>query len=177
MLTKRKDGAMTTDSQESEEGKVTKARAQRIRDARAQARLTQQALADKTGASKAMVAQWETGIRRPGVDSLWSLSRTLGVSFSWLAIGESQSESLDPDIIRRINEPKYNSHLLMACVEMVLAFIVENNIPLVASNLPSLADDLYQRAVNQGLDRKDFSRDEMITAVRGLAKIQLAISS
>ena len=168
---------MITDGQENAEEKVIKARAQRIRDARAQARLTQQALADKTGASKAMIAQWETGIRRPGVDSLWSLSRALGVPFSWLAIGESNSDALDPDIVRRIKQPKYNSNLLMACVEVVMSFIIENNIPLIATNLPALVDDLYLRAINQGLDQKDLSKEDMAAALREFTKIQLSISS
>jgi transcriptional regulator with XRE-family HTH domain len=168
---------MTTDGQEKAEEKNIKARAQRIREARAQAGLTQQALADKIGASKAMIAQWETAVRRPGVDSLLALSRTLDVSFSWLAIGESSFDTLDPDIVRRLKQPRYNSNLLMACVNIVMTFVIENNIPLIAANLPSLVDDLYLLSVNQGLDQKELSKEEMGAALREFTKIQLTISS
>ena len=59
----------------------------RIIKVRREKKLSQQALADLVGVSRSALAQWETELSRPGLDSLRKMSEVLGVSFEWLATG------------------------------------------------------------------------------------------
>lgn len=59
----------------------------RIIKVRREKKLSQQALADLIGVSRSALAQWETELSRPGLESLRKMSEILGVSFEWLATG------------------------------------------------------------------------------------------
>ena len=69
---------------------------QRIRQGRAAAGLTQEALAGKCGVSRAAVAQWEGDITRPSLDHLQMAAETLGVWLSWLTSGDDAPPSHQP---------------------------------------------------------------------------------
>ena len=69
---------------------------QRIRQGRAAAGLTQEALAGKCGVSRAAVAQWEGDITRPSLDHLQQAAETLGVWLSWLTSGDDAPPSHQP---------------------------------------------------------------------------------
>jgi len=60
----------------------------RIRQARAQAGLSQNALARRLGITAGAVALWETGRSRPTGDKLPGLAKLLGVTSAWL-LGEA----------------------------------------------------------------------------------------
>ena len=64
---------------------------ERLGKARDKASMTQQALADAIGVSKAAISRWEAGTREPGMDYLAKLSETLGVTTDYL-LGLSDSD-------------------------------------------------------------------------------------
>ena len=64
----------------------------RIREARIRRGLSQEALADRLGVSKAAVSGWETGKSRPFGSRLAQLAETLGVDAGWLTFGGEQGE-------------------------------------------------------------------------------------
>jgi len=158
---------------------LVRSRGQRLREARKLAGLTQEALAEKAECSKAMVAQWETGVRRPGVDTLHKLSIVLNAPFSWLAIGEGVSAPIangEPGSVSRQGGSLYNSPLLLACSEMVLGFFIKNKheVPLDAPHLSGLIDELYTHAASQGWDLDSKSKEEFTNSLQG--KIRLTLS-
>lgn len=59
----------------------------RIIKLRREKKLSQQALADLINISRSALAQWETELSRPTLESLRKISEVLGVSFEWLATG------------------------------------------------------------------------------------------
>lgn len=61
--------------------------ASRIREARQNARLTQEQLADRFGISSQAVQQWETGRSKPEHDRIPELATILNVNVLWLAFG------------------------------------------------------------------------------------------
>ncbi len=61
---------------------------ERIRLARAAAKLTQAVLAKTVGVTPSAVAQWESRLgTRPGVERLQAVAAATGVAFDWLATG------------------------------------------------------------------------------------------
>lgn len=60
----------------------------RIAHARKEASLSQQAVADRFGISRAAVAQWESGDTHPGMTKLEGLAQVLDVRLEWLATGK-----------------------------------------------------------------------------------------
>lgn len=60
----------------------------RIAQARKEASLSQQAVADRFAISRAAVAQWESGDTHPGMTKLEGLAQVLGVRLEWLATGK-----------------------------------------------------------------------------------------
>lgn len=82
--------------------------AERIKEARGRAGLSQRDLADKAGLSNAYVNQVEASIdaspdavdgiiRSPSVESLGKLAAALGVRVEWLAFGTGDVTSVDAD--------------------------------------------------------------------------------
>lgn len=69
----------------------------KIREARKQAGLSQEQLAEKMGVSRSAVAKWETDKGLPDVENLKILARLLGVSVDYLL---DDGEMLDESIIR-----------------------------------------------------------------------------
>lgn len=70
----------------------------RIRDARERANMTQQALADHCGVSRAAVAQWELGTTRPSLDHLGMVANALGVWVSWIT-GEGEYSGQEKEAV------------------------------------------------------------------------------
>jgi len=67
----------------------------RIRSARKEAGLTQQALSDKIGIARAAVAQWETGATTSiEGNNLMRAAKALGVSAQWLIDGTGEKEEV-----------------------------------------------------------------------------------
>lgn len=61
----------------------------RIREARSNVKMTQDALAKRIGVTKATISQWESGSTTPNGKNLINLTETLGVSPEWLLTGKS----------------------------------------------------------------------------------------
>lgn len=70
----------------------------RIRDARERANMTQQALADHCGVSRAAVAQWELGTTRPSLEHLSMAAEALGVWVSWIT-GEGEFSGQEKETV------------------------------------------------------------------------------
>lgn len=56
----------------------------RLREARKAAHMTQQSLGDEIGVSAVAVRMWESGLRRPGIERVRTIARTLGVTVEHL---------------------------------------------------------------------------------------------
>lgn len=67
----------------------------RIAQARKEASLSQQAVADRFGISRAAVAQWESGDTHPGMTKLEGLAQVLDVRLEWLATGKGTKRGSD----------------------------------------------------------------------------------
>ena len=59
----------------------------RVRKARHQAELTQQALADRMGVTRGAVANWECADAVPAARRMGRIAKVTGVSYEWLATG------------------------------------------------------------------------------------------
>ncbi len=70
---------------------------ERLREARTNARLTQDQLASKVGVSRSLISQWETGtVQEIHATSLWAASKALRVSLDWLLEGDGMEEIREP---------------------------------------------------------------------------------
>jgi len=67
----------------------------RVAHARKEASLSQQAVADRFGISRAAVAQWESGDTHPGMTKLEGLAQVLNVRLEWLATGKGSKRGHD----------------------------------------------------------------------------------
>lgn len=63
----------------------------RIRGARVEAGLTQQALANEADVVVNSVCRWESGATQPSVEDLGKTAKALGVDPGWLAYGSGQA--------------------------------------------------------------------------------------
>lgn len=118
-----------------------------------------------------MIAQWETGVRKPGVDSLFTLAKPLGVPFAWLAVGEGPP-LLTPGSTK---QPAHNSALNMACIETVVDFLQTHNFKIESIGLPDLIQDLYERASQAGLAHTNRTRSGFKLALKELAAFKFQI--
>ncbi len=146
---------------------------ERIRTARAERDWTQAELGKRSGISKVMIAQWETGTRKPGVDSLYTLAKTLEVSFAWLAAGEGDQTHSTSELG---GGPTHNSELNKACAEMVVEFLRAHNLANEIHLMPELIEDLYGRAVQEGLDKSNRSLAAFKLAIKDLATITVRLA-
>lgn len=68
---------------------IKKCMGTRLKKAREEAKITQQALADYIGLSRAAIAQWETGnTKNIRPENLFKAAEKLSKSAKWLALGE-----------------------------------------------------------------------------------------
>jgi transcriptional regulator with XRE-family HTH domain len=65
----------------------------RIRDARAGARLSQRALAELIGGKQQTVADWESGKSEPSLHSFELIARATGTTAGWLAFGIAPADA------------------------------------------------------------------------------------
>jgi SOS-response transcriptional repressor LexA len=82
----------------------------RIAHARKEAALSQQAVADRFGISRAAVAQWESGDTHPGMTKLEGLAQVLNVHLEWLATGKGAKRA--GDVITTFSENQRTVPLL-----------------------------------------------------------------
>lgn len=121
---------------------------ERIRHARTVAGLSQAELAELIGKPKAMVGRWEIADRNPGVESLQSLSKALGVSLQWLATGK--------DPLPKKRSADHASHaldedLLLASYQAVESIYRERGIKASTATLLRLAASVYAEAIRRGI--------------------------
>lgn len=64
-------------------------KSERIRQARRERKITQEALGKKIGVSKATVSQWESGTTEPNGKNLVNLAKELGTTVEWLLDGST----------------------------------------------------------------------------------------
>lgn len=103
----------------------------RILEARTEAKLTQQQLADATGKSRGAVAQWESGETRPRHATLQAIANATGKSVIWLESGITTiegalSDKSQPTVTTRPNAsfpPKYQQ------------FPTDSSIPLLGQSI------------------------------------------
>lgn len=66
--------------------------AMNIVTARKNAGLTQQQLADRLGVTRSAVANWESGVGRPDINSALAIRRVLGLSLEQIYDADSEAE-------------------------------------------------------------------------------------
>jgi len=66
--------------------------AERIYLCRKQKKITQEALAEQIGVTKAACGQWERGLTSPSVENLSKLALVFDVYFEWLATGRGEKD-------------------------------------------------------------------------------------
>ncbi len=76
---------------------------ERITQLRKQHNLSQQELADKVGASRTIIGNYERDINTPSIDVLLKLAKAFNVSVDFI-IGEGQLSSFDKDVLNRIED-------------------------------------------------------------------------
>ncbi len=64
-------------------------KSERIRQARRERKITQEALGKRIGVTKATISQWESGINEPNGKNLFNLANALNVNAKWLLDGVS----------------------------------------------------------------------------------------
>jgi len=96
--------------------------AERLKEARKNAKLTQQDLADIVGRTKSAVSRWESGENTPQLFDLVKIEKAVGVPGDVLMYG---TEKLTPTILSEINktsamleEPRQESVLKFAKVQL-----------------------------------------------------------
>lgn len=141
----------------------------RIREARKVLGLTQQALSDMSGHSKAQIAQWEISNRTPGVDGLYSLANAMGISFLWLATGEGDSQATSGAERR----PKFSAPLLKACATFAFRYI-SDKYPSGGLDPAELTELLYLLGVEKGFDAEDKTLEECEAFFEGAAEISVS---
>lgn len=77
-------------------------KSERIRQARREQKITQEALGKRIGVSKATISQWESGTTEPNGKNLVNLAKELGVTVEWLldgkvAINTQASKEIEPN--------------------------------------------------------------------------------
>jgi len=75
----------------SEPAEVLRAMGGRLRTARLQAGLSQEAVAHRAGCAARSVTRWETGRCDPGITMVLLLAELYGVSLNWLLLGSGTS--------------------------------------------------------------------------------------
>lgn len=84
---------------------------ERVREARALTKLTQEGLAGELGVTRSAVAQWEMAEgTAPSVDNLIGLARRSGMAFEYLATGRGE-RTFGPPVPTIAEEPAQYRHL------------------------------------------------------------------
>lgn len=88
---------------------------EKIKKARKKSGLTQSQLGNKLGVSASMLAQYETGKRKPKIETLLKLSEAMGVPLDEL-IGLEEEEKTSPDTEPPVSEEENNPETLETAV-------------------------------------------------------------
>lgn len=81
----------------------------RLREARKNAGLTQQELAEKIGTAKSTIAGYEKDAREPNVIKIWEIIKALNVSGEWLLGGTSEQSPFPLSFSEQIHIKKYRA--------------------------------------------------------------------
>lgn len=123
----------------------------RLRILREMRGVSQQALADRIGAKKAQIGQWERQERNPGVGPLRTIADALDGSFVWIVLGQGDAQAADAP----------NTALVAACVEVALAMVGTEAVPAATA-------DIYRRACARGMAMRHASREEFVQALQDI---------
>lgn len=131
-----------------------KAFADRLKEARKSAKLSQQSLADKIGRTKSTISRWESGERNPKMFEMVELENILGISAQTLMFGKDkiESDAITPHIL------KVSSQLDRLRQEKVLNFAVAQL-------------DEQELEKNKIIDISNQSRTSQLTAVETVEKV------
>lgn len=77
--------------------------AQRLREARKAAKLSQEALAKKIGRTKSTISRWESGERNPKMFEMVELEKTLGIPAEVLLYGKEEIKNTTLSEINRVS--------------------------------------------------------------------------
>ncbi len=142
--------------------KVSEGIGPRIREARKLLGLTQQKLSDLCGHSKGQIAQWEIGVRTPGIDGVFVLASTMKISFLWLATGQGEAR---PGHVEE-GQPRWSAALFEASVRFASHYISENDLPAVL-DVAEFAKQVYMAGAKEGFDSPGKSIEECMEFLRG----------
>ena len=81
----------------------------RIIQLRKRDNLSQSGLADKIGASRTIVGNYERNINAPSIDMLVRIAKVFNVSVDYL-VGEGQSAHFDKEVLKRIEDIERLDH-------------------------------------------------------------------
>lgn len=103
--------------------KTKSAIGQRVKTARKHRKRSQQWLADEVNVRQSSVSEWEREANNPSTNNLVSISKSLGVSYQWLATGDGPMElSIYEPVIVHIAEPIHQSEDELARQELLQLF-------------------------------------------------------
>lgn len=99
---------------------------ERIMQLRKQHNLSQQELADKVGASRTIIGNYERDTNTPSIDVLLKLAKAFNVSVDFL-IGEGELSSFDKEVLKRIEDierldPDTKKHLFFLIDNVIQNF-------------------------------------------------------
>lgn len=81
--------------------------------------LTGVEMAKKLGVNKSSITRYETGVIKPNLDMMITISQTFGVSLDWLAGFDTDSTAVYEPIIRECIEAKISPERLMQAVNLL----------------------------------------------------------
>ncbi|WP_285007092.1 helix-turn-helix domain-containing protein [Lactococcus garvieae] len=98
--------------------------AERLKEARKAAKLSQEALANKIGRTKSTISRWESGERNPKMFEMVELEKILGVSAETLMYGTKKTSPISPIIeetvetMKKLDEPRQQVVLETANIQL-----------------------------------------------------------
>ena len=99
---------------------------ERIAQLRKQQNLSQQGLADKIGASRTIIGNYERNANTPSIEVLLKLAKVFNVSVDFL-VGEGELSSYNKDVLKRIEDierldPDTKKHLFFLIDNVIQNF-------------------------------------------------------
>ena len=98
--------------------------AERLKEARKAAKLSQEALANKIGRTKSTISRWESGERNPKMFEMVELEKILGVSAETLMYGTEKISPISPlieetvETMKKLDEPRQQVVLETASIQL-----------------------------------------------------------
>lgn len=135
--------------------------AERLKEARKAAKLSQEALAKKIGRTKSTISRWESGERNPKMFEMIELENILGISAETLMYGTEKINPISPlieetvEAMKKLEEPRQQIVLDTATSQLKEQKDEESNknkkiVSIFDKNSP-LTDEELQEAVDQAV--------------------------